>query len=259
LLAILVVFGGVLTFEVAGFALSAISTTFRYLIYTVPLVVALVAFLTRPLTKSATELREEKLFLHTGNAPRYLEARRRQRIMLSRVLGLAAILLVLPGTFTTYHEMFYNSLDGDRSGELALIFHPHSKEARVARDVGRQWAGIGKMVTLLDSLHAANGQIMVDDADGCAPQIILRSKHPRQFSIPNDTHFVEKMGAPYADGVRYLLVTDPSDKYGGGLDSLDREWPSLYLTGAGLGHLVNESKIPACATYRLYHLYPVTP
>jgi hypothetical protein len=154
--------------------------------------------------------------------------------------------------------MFYNSLDGDRSGELALIFHPHSKQAKLAKDVGAQWAGIGKEVALLDSLHAANGQIMVDDADGCAPQIILRSKHPRQFSIPNDTNFIEKMGAPYEDGVRYLLVTDPSNIYGAGLDSLDREWPTLYQTGAGLGHMVNQRDIPTCAKYRLYQLYPVT-
>jgi hypothetical protein len=254
-LAILSILGGVMAFEVPGFALGLILDSFRYLIYAIPLMVALAAFLARPIPRSSAERREELVRAHTGIAPPYLAVRRRRRMALSAALALGAIVMVLPGSFTAYHEMFYGVLNSEESNQLSWIVHPGSKESRLNLDFKEQYIGIQKETAMLDSLHAGIGQIMVDDSDGCVPQMILTSRHPTQFTIPNDVHFVEDLGAPYEDGIRYLLVSLPGP--GGTLDALDREWPTLYRTGDDLGTLVNQSVLPACTTFRLYQLYPV--
>jgi hypothetical protein len=176
--------------------------------------------------------------------------------VLSASLALAAIVLVLPGSFTAYHEMFYGALNSEESNQLSWIVHPGSKLSNLNLQFKYQYAGIQREAAFLDSLHARTGEIMVDDSDGCIPQIILSSRHPTQFTIPNDVHFIDDLGAPYQDGIRYLLVSLPGP--GGTLDALDREWPDLYRTGAGLGTLVHQAILPACTSFRLYKLYPVT-
>jgi hypothetical protein len=55
---------------------------------------------------------------------------------------------------------------------------------------------------MLDRLHAGKGGNMVDDADGCVPQMILASRDPAEFTIPNDVNYVKLFGAPYEDGIR---------------------------------------------------------
>jgi hypothetical protein len=42
------------------------------------------------------------------------------------------------------------------------------------------------------------------------------------------------------------------------LDSLDREWPSLYAGGSGLSTRIAQDVLSACTKFRLYKLFPVT-
>ncbi len=252
ILAVLSIVGGVLLFEVGAFDRGAINIAERYFIYAIPLMILLVALICRPLPQSATEMREERAERELGWAPRYLPVRRQQRRILTLVCAICGVAIIVPGIFTTYHEMFHSLLGAGERDELAWIIDPGSKAAKQDDGFKAQQAAVVAEAGKLDALHSGKGGIMVDDTDNCAPNIILASRHPSQFTIPNDEKYSFLFGAPYASGIRYLLVSDPH--IGGTLDSLDREWPTLYDTGAGLGTLVTGFSIPACTSYRLYRL-----
>ena len=257
ILAILSVLGGVLMFEVVAFRLGAINIAERYFIYAIPLMVLLAALVARPVAKSPAELREERQEVQRGWTPRYLAARRRQRRVLTSAGAICAVAMLVPGLFTTYSEMFHTGIGSEDAEQLAWILNPGSQQAKRYLAFKAQYAGITSEAKSLDSLDAGKGGIMVDDAAECVPTIILASKHPSEFTIPNDVNYTFLFGAPYQNGIHYLLVSDPHTE-GGALDSLDREWPNLYDTGAGLGTLVTTVSLPACTTYRLYRVTPKT-
>ena len=155
-----------------------------------------------------------------------------------------AVVALIPGMFTIYHEMFYTLIGQSDAEQLAWIIMPGSPVAKQYEVFRGQYKGIAaEEAAWLDSLHAGKGGIMMDDAVGCIPQVILASRHPDEFTIPNDVNYTEMFGAPYQDGIRYLLVSDPHSEYGS-LDSLDREWPTLYDTGDGLGTRIQTAADP---------------
>lgn len=253
LLAALSVLGGVEMFEVAAFATGKILTSYRYLIYAIPLMMVVAAFLAAPLAKTAAEIREERVEAAEGWTPRYLPVRRRQRALFSLSGAVAAIILVAPGCFTTYGEMFHSYLGRFEDQQLSWILYPKSKAAMANLDFREHSSAVNSAASTLDSLHAGTGGIMIDDGVECVPSIILASHHPRQFTIPNDVHYIDDLGAPYQDGIRYMVVSDPHDA-AGGEDTLDLQYPTLYATGAGMGTLISQLSVPECDTFRLYRL-----
>jgi hypothetical protein len=118
----------------------------------------------------------------------------------------------------------------------------------------------------LDARHLPDGSVLVDSFSGYP--IILASSRPRQFVITNDRDFQQALTDPAGSGIEYLLVpaspsTSPSGSIpsplagegkGGGfylasLDALNRAYPNLYSSGAGIASLTNEF-----AGWRLYHV-----
>jgi hypothetical protein len=257
ILAVLAVMGGVVFFEIVAFTFGMINLAERYFIYAIPLIVLLAAIVARPAPKTDAEVREERIEQDTGVRPRYLATRRLQRRLLSAIAGVAAVVALIPGMFTIYHEMFYTLIGQSDAEQLSWILMPGTPVAQPYEVFRNQYKGLAAEAAWLDGLHAGKGGIMMDDAVGCIPQVILASRHPSEFTIPNDVNYTELFGAPYQDGIRYLLVSDPHSEYGS-LDSLDRQWPTLYDTGDGLGTRIQQVQIPGCTTtYRVYKLFAV--
>ena len=90
------------------------------------------------------------------------------------------------------------------------------------------------VATYLDSLGLHDGQVLLDSSSGFP--IILQSRDPRQFVITSDRDFQAAVQAPAAFGIRYLVV--PDDVGYAKLDALNRAYPGLYETGAGIASLV---------------------
>jgi hypothetical protein len=109
----------------------------------------------------------------------------------------------------------------------------------------------------LDALHLGHGAIMVDDFDYCIPNLILESSRPKEFLIPNDEDYVQKMGAPYQSGVRYLLIPDPAVGTGS-VNAINRQWPTMYADGAGIAEVVGTVDMSGCPAFRLYRLTPTS-
>jgi len=253
ILAPLAVFGGVQVFLVATFAARQLNVQLRYFMYAIPLTVLLAGFVARPLPKSASESREEQVEALEGRTPQYLNVRRRQRKALSVIAAVGAVALVVPGLFTTDHELFHSTFGALDADQLTWVLYPGSVSALADASFRTQFAGIQQEAAALDALHAPRGGIMVDDAVDCIPQILLASKDPREFTIPNDANFSGKFGAPYQFGVRYIIASNPGSGLGGN-DSVDLHLPGIYQTGAGLGTLVTQIQMPSCVALRLYKL-----
>ena len=130
ILAVLAIVGGVLLFEIVAFALGLINVAERYFIYAIPLAVLLAGVVARPAPRTAAEVREERVEQEIGVTPRYLNVRRRQRRLLTTLAGAGAVLALIPGMFTIYHEMFYTLIGQSDAEQLAWIIMPGSPVAQ---------------------------------------------------------------------------------------------------------------------------------
>ena len=174
-------------------------------------------------------------------------------IVRTMVTGVLAVAMVATCVFTTGRTLVYSAYDRVDQQLLNFVLWPSSQAAK-ANPYRTNWVSVKQEAERLDALHLGHGAIMVDNFNFCVPNLILLSKHPKQFTIPNDEDFVQKMGAPYQSGVRYFLVPSPTQL--GRADALNREWPDLYASGAGLAQLAGTVNMPGCLPFRLYRLIP---
>jgi hypothetical protein len=109
----------------------------------------------------------------------------------------------------------------------------------------------------LDALELRPGSVVLDNFDAgtvCTPLIILGSERPRQFVIPNDRDFQRVLADPVTFGATYLFVPKPTGR--GVINEVNRTYPTLYKSGAGIADLEKEFSQTGCPTFRLYKLRP---
>jgi hypothetical protein len=239
--AITSILGGVMVFEIGAFALGKTGYAFRYYIYAVPLAAMVAACLARP-----RPLGRQRWVLVVG---------RRLLPVGKSTFAVWAVALSLLGIFANEHAMLYSRYDSLDQLNLSFVLWPGSESARLDPLRG-QWASIQVVAHQIDALRVGHGAVMVDNFEPCIPQVIMSSKNAKQFSIPNDQDFVQRLGAPYQQGVRYLLAAQQA---GFGLvDALNRQWPTLYADGGGVASLVGTIHFAGCPDMRLYRVIPAS-
>jgi hypothetical protein len=252
-LAVLTIPGGVVFFEVAAYSTGHISASYRYFIYAVPLTLMLVACLARPLPKRELVEPADRIQAIRLRDPRHLTAVRRRRLIGSALIALLAVVLAVPGLLTTGWEMAKSSLFDDDRPHLAYIFNPQTKWPQAVQ-YRQEWYADVAAAQHFDNMRLHNGAIMVDNFDPCMPQVILAAHDPKEFIIPNDEDFTPKLGAPYQNGIRFMIVPAPNAY--NDLNAVTREYPSLYADGAGIAKLAWQFNLSECGTFRLYQLTP---
>jgi hypothetical protein len=252
-LAVLAIPGGVVFFEVAAYSTGHISASYRYFIYAVPLTLMLAACLARPLRKPEPVESQDRIQALRQRDPRYATAVRRRRMIGSAAIAVFAVALALPGALTTGRAMGKGSLFGDDRPHLAYIFHPGTRWPQAVQ-YRQEWGAEVAAAKHFDDMRLHNGAVMVDNFDPCMPQVILAAQDPKEFIIPNDEDFTPKLGAPYQNGIRYLIVPAPNAY--NDLNAVTRQYPSLYADGAGIATLAWQFNLSECGTFRLYKLLP---
>lgn len=203
------IFGSVLTLAIGAWLLGKTGGWLRYYIAVVPLAVLLVATLLRP-----------------REAPGRIEPMPLGRFRLAsvgRALAGFAIVLVALGPAL--------------SSTMSVMTHPvfgredHYKGLEASRyEVARTVAGY------VDRMALRDGAVLIDVFLGSS--IVLNSSNPRQFVITADRDFQAVVSDPVAFDVQYVLI--PPGGGLGGLDAIERRWPGMYESGAGLGRLAAE-------------------
>lgn len=157
-----------------------------------------------------------------------------------RRLGLVALAgaLFVPAMVTSWVSLTTPWVDPSDYGVRSVVLpdrYPPSQDNQI---LTLQYGT--SISSYVDSLNLPNGSVLVDTWEGFA--VVLTSDHMKQFVITSDRDFVQILNDPAAFGVRYLL--DPSPTGVGVLDALNRRYPTLWRTGAGIGVLAMRFNTP---------------
>ena len=246
-LAPLAVLGGVLGFEILAYTDHMIFQWYRYYIYAVPLMVMVCGCLAAGTKREAHQLR-----WNTAMHPR--------PVLLTAIVALG---LAAPGLVTTAHTLGtpgYNKIAASDRAQWVYFLWPHSRDAAPPQypastpgTPAETDLAVKAFTSHLDAMHLPNGSVMVDNFTPCIAAMILDSRHPRQFVIPNDEDYESKLGVPYQFGIRYFLVPDPRS-LDGFINKLNSQYPNLYDTGQQLATMAEQVNLPGCPNARLYRL-----
>lgn len=219
------ILGAVVAFAVFGFLTGRTLGWLRYSITIIPLASILALAVLAPKPREGNEVAEK--------------SRRRwsPRGAVSKAMGLTAVALVaisVPVGALTMIDPNQNPAYGGEAFQLRPIIFPAESLGTITPfaqyEVGRQAS------TYLDGLHLARGSVLVDGAMGFP--IILESNNPSQFVTTPDRDFQQALLDPVSFRVKYLLV--PEDVGYQSLDAINRAYPGIYQTGAGISQLVRQ-------------------
>jgi hypothetical protein len=238
------VLGGVLAFAVFLFLTGQTFGWLRFTIAAVPLAAIL----------SGCLLADEGIRPGNGRTsrrPGHLPWLAERWFIRSALAAAVATVLLAPSLPATAWAMSDRHLG--REEQLHLSWVLHGARTQVDRRERDRFRTVQGMAKYLDRRHLPDGSIVVDPVTPCISWLVLASRHPRQFVIPNDRDFEALLADPQAFNVRYLLPPSPQD----GLsvfDVINRTYPGLYEHGASLAELTHEFTDPACPRFRLYRV-----
>jgi hypothetical protein len=237
------ILGAVVAFAVFGFLTGRTLGWLRYSITVIPLASILAIAVLAPKPVEAKAPMEK--------AP--MEGRPRTwglPAVIGKAMGLAAVALValaVPTGGLTMLDPGQNPQYGGEAFQLRPILFPAEALAKYT-PFGQYQVGL-QAASYLDGLQLARGTVLVDGAMGFP--IILESNNPTQFVTTPDRDFQQALLDPVSFGVRYLLV--PEDVGYQSLDAINRAYPGVYQTGAGISRLVRQFSAGG-NNWRLYEI-----
>ena len=215
------ILGGVVAFAIFGFLTGRTLGWLRYSITVIPLasILALAVLAPNPARTA-------------GSGWRAFPAK-----AAGKAAGLAVVALIaisVPIGAATMLDPAENPQFGGEAFQLRPVLFPNEPLALITPtgqfDVGHQAAAY------VDGLNLGNGSVLVDGAMGFP--IILESRNPTQFVTTPDRDFQQALLDPISFHVRYLLV--PENVGYQSLDAINRAYPGIYDSGAGIGQLVKQ-------------------
>jgi hypothetical protein len=234
ILAPLTVLGAALGFDALALLNNNIQPDYRYFIVTIPIEVLLVGSL-------------------IGTSP---HPRTRRRLgpesVLWRVRNLGATLLVLltmvPAVLTTAAAMFNPNIGPEELQQLGVVFLTHPNKYELSLD--QQYPDILKIGDYLASLKLPDGDVLVDNAVPCIPNMITTISQPRLFVIPNNRDFQRVLNDPLTFHDHYILEANPTDAPVTATNDL---YPGLWENGAGFTKKVHTfPALGECPEFRLF-------
>jgi hypothetical protein len=105
----------------------------------------------------------------------------------------------------------------------------------------------------LDQLDLPKASVLMDTFTGW--DVWLASSNHQQFTITSDREFTAALNAPRSYGIKYILVSDPTQD--GSTDAINQRYPTLYKDGAGIATLV--LSVPSSGDDTSWRLYRVNP
>jgi hypothetical protein len=143
--------------------------------------------------------------------------------------GIVSSLLLLGIALPVATEGMLNPSVGiESAGDLRPLVAQHGRGS-----LGPIYVEDAEIASYLDHQHLARGSVLIDTFNGWP--IVANSDNPTQFVITSDRDFQSKLSDPVGAGLKYLLVPDP--RAGSQLDAVNRLYPGIYDSGAGIAVL----------------------
>jgi hypothetical protein len=244
MLAPLAILGGAVAFDSLSLLANSIENLYRYFLATLPLEILIVGSLVAAIPSFSTGKLTSK------------PSRRRNSTMRTgwfSAIGVVVVLLMMvPATVVTSAAMFNPNIGVQETQFLDFIFDKHV--TGLALNTKTSYATIISMGDYLASLHLPNGDVIVDNAALCVPDMITSISQPKLFVIPNDRDFQRTLADPLTFHAHYIFEPNPADTP---ISAENIKYPKLWATGAGFAKVVHQ--IPSrsgCPGFRLFKVVP---
>jgi len=251
------VLGGCLGFTMVTYLLNAIFPWYRYYIMVVPIEVLLVGILfAQPVriyragaAPPPVEPEPDPVAEGPYGSSRRSQQERRRRTRgyvgaaIATVVTLALLIPSIPGTMK---GMDNPTIAPDTDLYFGYIWHKHpnadDKAAKAA------FPAVESIASYIDKQHFANGDIVVDTADNCIPNVVTDVDNPRVFVITNDRDFQRVLDDPLTFGAHYLMVQGNGSSQ---TDAVGQQYPGIDKANwAHLAHAFPSEGF--CVNFRLY-------
>ena len=255
---IVTVLGGCLAFTMVTYLLNAIFPWYRYYIMVVPIEVLLVGYLfARPVRiyRAGTEPAAEPVpdpevdGLYGSSRRSQQQRRQRTRALLGSAVAVVVVLvLLIPSLPGTAMGMDNPTIAPDTDLYFGYIWHVHpNANDRAAKQA---YPAVESMANYIDEQHYANGDIVVDTADNCIPNVVTNVDDPRVFVITNDRDFQQVLDDPLTFHAHYLMVQGNGSSQ---TDAVGQQYPDLgHEQWAHLVHTFPSQGF--CVNFRLYQV-----
>lgn len=229
LVAPLVIFGAVLSFQVYTFSKGATFPFLRYYIIAIPFAAAITYFCVPNGTLRTPTRRGNYAVPESDPPPR---SRRWAYVLPAVVLACCVPVAGLAMTSARYAPQEY--------GLGALFASPNATGQRNLdqRRLAATFSTERQIAAYLDRMQLPDGSILADPV--YAFSIIVASRRPQIFVVPSDPDFVAILNDPTAHTIRYMLAVP--NKGRGTSDALNLRYPTLYETGGNVATL--ELEVP---------------
>jgi hypothetical protein len=248
-LAVAAPLGTGIAFVAVSYLMGSTIENIRYYILLIPLTILAVGML--PASRRYPPPRPAG----TGSSPTAtgLAFSRRIPHVLGRVLlGVLGLLLVVPAMPVVWVNMMNPTVDPSDYG-IRSVVNPSGYPPAQNPQIQTILSG-AKVSGYIDSLRLTNGAVLVDTWLGYT--VVTTTTNTKQFVITSDLDFVACLNNPWSCGVRYFLVPAPVNN--GVLDAINRRYPTMWKTGAGIATLSLSfpSSVEGVPPWRLYQLLP---
>ena len=241
ILGVLAIIGGGLAFTLVSYLTNAIFPWYRYYILVVPLDVLLLASIFgEPSTlRSADSLSSTKQLKSGG-------IRSIGGVLVAAVLTMVVLVPSIPGTA--------KGMDTIKLAPDILLYYGfiwHKQLDAQDRDAKTNYSAVEAMAHYLDAQHLPNGDVVVDTADNCIPNVVTNVDNPRLFAIHNDRDFQRVLDDPLTFHSHYLMVQGAGSAQ---TDAVGEQYPQL---GKGSSWAKLSHVFPArglCVSFSLYRV-----
>ena len=233
------ILGGGLGFTLLSYLENAIFPWYRYYIMVAPIEVLLVGSMFAVPTK-LKPLRDISTGANQGKS-------KVGAVMATVGAAVMALILLAPSVPGTAKAMDNYNIAPDVVGYTGFIFHSHLTPVEISAK--HSYRQIQSVSNYLDAQHFSNGDVIVDTANSCIPNVDTNVTNPRMFIIHNDRDFQEALADPLTFHAHYLLVGFAADD-----DAVLSLYPNLGR-GTPWAVLVHTFNFPSggfCDGFRLF-------
>jgi hypothetical protein len=250
LIAPVVVYGGVVLFQVYSYAVGSTFPFLRYYIAAIPFAACL-AMLVVPDGVLATPKRRGKY------APLEQDTVVRSSSRWTYVAVAVVFAVCVPVSVWGMGKPKYAQQEYALGAVLVPDPDNVTERKAVERRIAANFSTERDIAHYLDRLNLPESSVIVDTIYGFA--IVAASTKPKTFVVPSDPDFTALLNDPSNHGIKYLMAVPRTAR--GVADALNLRYPTLYETGADLATL--ELQIPnngdSQPTWRLYRVNEPVP
>jgi hypothetical protein len=201
---VVAVVGGALAFSMVGYLDDTVFPWFRFYIQSLPLQSLLIGYL----FSAPNPLRKPGGLAPPGAGAAVVapsrSGARAGRVAASIGASLLCLVLLVPSVVRSFDGMLNPKVGLEEILEVGYILNKH--QSALDRNYSGSYAEVRSMATYMDNMQLPLGDVIMDTADVCAPNLMTNVDDPRMFVITNDRDFQRVLADPLTFHAHYYIL-----------------------------------------------------